>query len=138
MFVTLVHGIYDDRTGEMVLASGGHPRPLLRHADGSVEELAMPVGRLLGCFETDPGAIEYRLTIGRGETLALYSDGYVEAAAPRTKQMLGLGPLKGVLAATPAEVPLAECAERARQVVERVTGGGELQDDLTLLLLRRR
>ena len=32
MFVTLVHGIYDPRTGAVVLASGGHPLPLLRRA----------------------------------------------------------------------------------------------------------
>src|SRR5262249_52683988 len=55
MFVTLIHGRYDCRSGTVVLASGGHPRPLLRRADGKVDELAMPVGRLLGCFDVDPG-----------------------------------------------------------------------------------
>src|SRR5262249_4747056 len=72
MFVTLVHGIFDGRTGDVVLASGGHPRPLLRRADGTVDEVSMPVGLLLGCFEGDPGAADVRLTLDHGQTLILY------------------------------------------------------------------
>jgi serine phosphatase RsbU (regulator of sigma subunit) len=137
MFVTLVHGVYDGRTGEVVLASGGHPRPLLRHADGKVDEVAMPVGRLLGCFEGDPGAPDVALTLNRGETLILFSDGYTEAAAPGTRKMLGLESLKDVLGGAQHQLPLAACAENVRQTIERHIGGSDLQDDLTLLLLRR-
>jgi serine phosphatase RsbU (regulator of sigma subunit) len=138
MFVTLVHGVYDWRNGEVVLAAGGHPRPLLRRPDGKVDEVAMPVGRLLGCFEADPGAPDTHLTLGRGETLVLFSDGYTEAAAPQTRKMLGLEPLKDVLGGAQAPLSLAARAEKARQTVERFIGGGDLQDDLTLLLLHRR
>ena len=138
MFVTLVHGIYDPRNGEVVLAAAGHPRPLLRFPDGSVNELAMPVGRLLGCFDGDPGAPDVQLTVGRGSTLILFSDGYTEAAAPRTAQMFGLDRLKEVLGGPQTQLTLAACAEKARLTVERYIGGGaDLQDDLTLLLLRR-
>jgi serine phosphatase RsbU (regulator of sigma subunit)/pSer/pThr/pTyr-binding forkhead associated (FHA) protein len=137
MFVTLVYGLFDGRSGNVVLASCGHPRPLLRHADGKVEELAMPVGRLLGCFEADPGAVDVPLTLAPGQTLILYSDGYTEASAPGSA-MLGLEPLKNVLGGAQTQLPLPACAESARQLIERFTGGGDLQDDLTLLLLRRR
>src|SRR5262249_34516434 len=47
MFVTVLYGIYDAHTGDVTLASGGHLRPLLRHGDGTVEQVAMPVGPLL-------------------------------------------------------------------------------------------
>jgi serine phosphatase RsbU (regulator of sigma subunit) len=136
MFVTLVHGLYDWRSGAVVLASSGHPRPLLRHPGGKVEELAMPVGRLLGCFERDPDAADVRLTLDRGQTLILYSDGYTEAVVPGSR-MLGLEPLRNVLGGAHTQLPLAACAEKARQLIERSSGGGDLQDDLTLLLLRR-
>ena len=53
MFVTLIHGLYEPATGEVVLASGGHPPPLLCRADGRVEELKAPTGRLLGFEEGD-------------------------------------------------------------------------------------
>jgi serine phosphatase RsbU (regulator of sigma subunit)/pSer/pThr/pTyr-binding forkhead associated (FHA) protein len=138
MFVTLSHGLYDWRSGEVILASGGHPRPLLRHADGTVAELPMPVGPLLGCFEADLEAPDIHLTLGRGDTLVLFSDGYTEAAAPGTRKMLGLEPLKEVLGGAQTSLPLAACAEKARQAIKRFIGGGDLQDDLTLLLLRRR
>ena len=136
MFVTLVHGLYEPSSGAVVLASGGHPRPLLRRADGKVDELAMPVGRLLGCMDGDPGGAEVRLTLKRGETLILYSDGYTEATVPGTKKMFGVQALKELLSAQ-TQQPLAACAEKVRQTVERFIGGADLQDDLTLLLLRR-
>jgi phosphoserine phosphatase RsbU/P len=136
MFVTVVLGVYDPPTGAVVLASGGHPRPL-RHANGKVEEIPMSVGRLLGCFEVDPGVTETHLILDRGEMLILYSDGYTEATGPNSKLMLGLAPFTEMLGGARTQVPLATCADKARLAVERFIGGTELQDDLTLLLLRR-
>src|SRR5207249_3199938 len=52
-FVTLAHGLYDPRSGEVVLASAGHPLPLIRHADGRVEPLAHRTGRMIG-YESPP------------------------------------------------------------------------------------
>ncbi len=137
MFVTLTLGVYDPRTGEMVLASGGHPRPLLRHPDGKADELAMPVGRLLGCFEGDPGGPDVLCTLNPGQTLILYSDGYTEAAAPGTRAMFGVERLKEVFGGPQTALPLAGSAAAARQAVEHHIGGNDYQDDLTLLLLRR-
>src|SRR5439155_2913583 len=48
LFVTLIYGIFDPADGGVVLASGGHPPPLLRHADGSVEPLVIKPAMLLG------------------------------------------------------------------------------------------
>ncbi len=120
-----------------MLASGGHPRPLLRQPDGKTDELAMPVGRLLGCFDGDPGASDLALTLGRGQTLILFSDGYTEAAAPKTGKMFGLEGLKELLSGPRTQLPLAACAEFVRQNREHYLGGADLQDDLTLLMLRR-
>jgi serine phosphatase RsbU (regulator of sigma subunit) len=137
MFVTLAHGIYDPRTGEVVLASGGHPPPLVRRASGQVEEIAVPAGRLIGCMEGDPHASDIRVTLGRGETLILYSDGYTEACAPDGKTMFGTDRLRELLGGARSGLPLEQCAEEARQAIERFTGSPEQQDDLTLLLIRR-
>jgi serine phosphatase RsbU (regulator of sigma subunit) len=59
------------------LVSGGHPLPLLRHADGLVEAIEAP-GVLLGCL---PGVRlqEVRFTMAPGELLLLYSDDVTEA-----------------------------------------------------------
>src|SRR5205823_3806513 len=71
MFVTLVHGIYDPRVGALVLASGGHPRPLLRRADGRVVEVPLRNGRLLGYAPGNVGLSDATLTLAPGETLLL-------------------------------------------------------------------
>src|SRR5262249_28805841 len=44
LFVTLVAGYYDERDGSVLLASGGHPAPLLRRADGPIEPVALANG----------------------------------------------------------------------------------------------
>jgi sigma-B regulation protein RsbU (phosphoserine phosphatase) len=137
MFVTVVHGVYDPADGRIVLASGGHPRPLLRQADGKLDEVAMPVGRLLGRFDGEPGVADLTLTLNRGQTLILFSDGYTEAAAPTTGKMFHLEGLKELLSGPRTHLSLAACAEYARQQIESYIGGAEMQDDLTLLMLRR-
>lgn len=63
---------------EVELANAGHPRPVVRRADGEVVEELTAGGVLLGVM---PGA-EYaplRLTLGRGESLVLFTDGLLEA-----------------------------------------------------------
>jgi phosphoserine phosphatase RsbU/P len=137
LYVTMVLGVCDPRTGEVVLASGGHPRPLLRRPDGGIEEVTIPPGRLLGCLEEDPQATDRSLTLAPGETLILYSDGYTEAAVHGTKNMLGLPAFKAMLDGAQTQLSLAECAANVHLAVEHFVGATEMQDDLTLLLLRR-
>nr|WP_236646782.1 SpoIIE family protein phosphatase [Micromonospora acroterricola] len=60
-----------------VIASGGHPEPLLLRADGSVHYLSTK-GRIVGAFPTS----QYTNTTviaDPGDTLLLYSDGLTEA-----------------------------------------------------------
>jgi serine phosphatase RsbU (regulator of sigma subunit) len=137
MFVTLAHGLYNPTSGETVLASGGHPKPLLRHADGRVEEVAVTNGMILGCEGVNLRLSDHRLTLEPGDTLALYTDGYTEARAPDKKTMFELPRLMDAFGGPRTALPLKECADEVHAAVERFTGSEELQDDLTLLLLRR-
>ena len=137
MFVTLVHGLYDPRSGTVVLASGGHPKPLLRRADGSVEEVPVRNGRLLGYAPTNAGLSDTTLTLAPGETLMIYTDGFTEARAPDRVTMFGTARLMAALGQR-AALPLERCAEEVKAEVERFTGSTDLQDDLTLLMLRRK
>ncbi|MFE9808699.1 PP2C family protein-serine/threonine phosphatase [Streptomyces sp. NPDC005548] len=63
---------------EIELANAGHPRPLVRGADGEVVEELKAGGVLLGVLDRS----EYeplRLRLGRGESLVLFTDGLLEA-----------------------------------------------------------
>jgi serine phosphatase RsbU (regulator of sigma subunit) len=122
----------------VVLASGGHPPPLLRRADGRVEEVPVRNGRLLGYVPGNVGLTDTTLTLAPGETLALYTDGFTEAHAPDGATMFGTARLAEALGGARTELPLERCAEELKAAVERFTGTAELQDDLTLLMLRRR
>jgi serine phosphatase RsbU (regulator of sigma subunit)/pSer/pThr/pTyr-binding forkhead associated (FHA) protein len=141
MFVTLLHGIYDPPSGEVVLASGGHPPPLVRRNDGNVEVVPVKPGRLIG-VDLGPDAVptvytDFRLTIAPGETLVAYTDGFTEARGPDRESFFGLERLKQLLGGPLTEMSLETCVDAARSAVERFTQTTELQDDLTLLLLRR-
>jgi len=137
LFVTLAHGIYDPRTGAVVLASGGHPRPLLRHADGRIQEIPGPAGRALGIAAGNLKLTETHRVLAPGETLIYYTDGFAEALAPDGRTMFGLERLAAVLADAASRRCLEDWAEHIRAAVRQFTGSAELQDDQTLLLLRR-
>jgi serine phosphatase RsbU (regulator of sigma subunit) len=137
MFVTLAQGIYDPRTGAAVLASAGHPRPFLRRADGRIQEIPCPAGRPLGIARETLQMTETRLDLAPGETLIYYTDGFTEALAPDGKTMFGRERLAAVLGDEAAGLSLEVWAERMRAAVRQFTGSVELQDDQTLLLLRR-
>jgi serine phosphatase RsbU (regulator of sigma subunit) len=137
MFVTLAHGRYEPATGAVVLASAGHHPPLLRRGDGSVEPVPLRPGRLLGYDDPNLHLSELRLTLAPGEMLLFFTDGLIEARDADRLGMFGPERVVELTRGFSADMPLAECAERIRAALEEFTGSSELQDDLTLLLLRR-
>ena len=137
MFVTVAHGLYKPTTGEVVLASAGHPLPLLRRASGQVEDMNHKTGRLLGYDTSEMHLTDARLSLGVGDTLVFYTDGFTEAREPAQRQMFGLERLRQVVAGFQPSQPLSTCADRAKAAIDQFTASTELQDDLTLLMLRR-
>jgi serine phosphatase RsbU (regulator of sigma subunit) len=137
MFVTLVHGIYTPTTGEVVLASGGHPMPLLRHANWTVEELHHRPGRPLGYSGIDLRLKDFRFTLVPGDTLVFFTDGVIEAREPVKKDMFGPDRLRDLVKQFDITQSLPAIADLARNAIYQFTRARELQDDLTLLLLRR-
>ncbi len=138
LFVTLAHAAYDPASGEVVLALGGHPPPLLRRADGLVEAVDLRPAMMVGYAAFDQPAPEARLVLEKGETLIFYTDGLTEAHLPGDRRtMFGVEKLCAALGGAATALPLLECAEQVRRAVARFTGQPELQDDQTLLMLRR-
>ncbi|HYH49885.1 MAG TPA: SpoIIE family protein phosphatase, partial [Acidimicrobiia bacterium] len=75
---TVVYGVFDPATGTLTLANAGHPPPLLRRPDGTVEFLQHAAGLPLGAL-ADSRYAESILTIEAGSTVLLYTDGLVES-----------------------------------------------------------
>jgi serine phosphatase RsbU (regulator of sigma subunit)/pSer/pThr/pTyr-binding forkhead associated (FHA) protein len=137
MFVTLVHGIYDPASGEVVMASAGHPPPLLRRADGAIDTIDLRPGRMLGYAQMELGLADLRLTLSPGDTFAVYTDGFTEARSHDGAALFGIDGLRATLGGTATRLSLEACADDARAAVEQYTGSSELHDDQTLFLLRR-
>ncbi|WP_051969803.1 SpoIIE family protein phosphatase [Kitasatospora azatica] len=131
-FATCLYAQVDLATGECRLANAGHLAPLVRHADGSVERIDIPVGLPLGLpADWNPDgypAAPFRLA--PGDTLLLYTDGLVER--PGEDLDVGQARLAEVFAAGPAKLPAL--ADHVRDTLgERL----EAEDDAALLLLHR-
>ncbi len=132
MFVTMVAGILDPKTGRVVLANAGHEPPLVRGRDGfrAIEDGMPPLGIAPDLFAD--GCPESVVELDGG-ALYLFTDGLTEV---RTKDgaMLGSDGAKSLLdafAAMPA-------AERLAAVVRSLDGVGSLRDDVTLLVVEDR
>jgi phosphoserine phosphatase RsbU/P len=139
MFVTLLLGYYQPGSGDIILASAGHPPPFLRRASGTMEDITLPSGRLLGLVDSTPSTWnDYRFTLGPDDALAAVTDGFLEARQADGGALFGAARMRDVVAEFDPTLSLPECADRARSAIEQYTAAKDFQDDGTLLLLRRR
>lgn len=133
IFVTMFCGFLDVTTGVLRYSNGGHCAPLLRSAHG-VEEIRLPKGPLIGAF---PG-VRYQsmeLQLQSGETLLCYTDGVTEAQTPQGEEF-SLARCTPLLQ-TARDLPLPDLLDLLRNAVADFTGTAALEDDCTLLALRR-
>lgn len=130
MFVTVVAGRMVPHRRELVLASAGHPSPLLVDAGGLARELDIPPGLPVGIT---PGAeyLQSTIVLDAGERFVLFTDGLVESRAEA-----GGAYFQDTLVRE-ASGPAATCGEILRRVVgaeERSRGAQPPRDDLTVLV----
>jgi serine phosphatase RsbU (regulator of sigma subunit) len=136
LFITMVHGILDRDTSEVVLTTAGHCLPILRQADGTLRQLDMPSGRFLG-FDGNLDLAETRHVLQPGESLIVYTDGCTETFANGGKDMFGEQGLRQALLEE-FTLPVEAWAGRIKDRILRFGGDAEPQDDLTLLIIHRK
>lgn len=129
LVATVMVARYRPADGFVRLAGGGHPPALVVTGDGQARQVSAP-GVPIGY----PGAGTTRvveLTLGRRDTLILYTDGLIEA----TKDIVqGLDRITRAAAET-FQYPAPHVA---RALVERSLSGAMRRDDSLALVLRRR
>jgi sigma-B regulation protein RsbU (phosphoserine phosphatase) len=133
-FITLFYAEIDHAAHRLRYSNAGHNFPLLRRADGSLEELG-DGGLLLGLFPDatyEAGDVPF----GPGDSLLLFSDGIPEANDTRGAQFGDerLAALWRELAGRPAPEALARIYEE----VERFRGSAAPSDDMTAVVVAPR
>ena len=133
-FVTMFYAELDCAAGRLRYSNAGHNFPLLRRADGTVEELDAG-GLILGLFP-DATYEMGDIAFGPDDSLLLYSDGISEANDTRGDQfdedrLAALWRELGGLSA-------ADAIARIYQEVESFRGSAAQSDDMTAVVIAPR
>jgi serine phosphatase RsbU (regulator of sigma subunit) len=135
LFVTVLAGILDARTGLLEYCSAGHEPPLLLPRGGRpLERLVEGGGPPLCAVDGFPYTPATR-QLEPGDTLCLITDGITEAAGPGG-ELYGRERLEELLGRIAGAASAAELGEAIRDDVAAFTGGAEPSDDLAVLVLR--
>jgi serine phosphatase RsbU (regulator of sigma subunit) len=118
----------DDGNYRIELSLGGHPQPLLRRRDGSVESVGT-IGMLLGML--DPTLSTAVVDVRPGDTLVLYTDGLTDAPANKA---VSVDELSALLEAE-GDQPIEQLADSIRALKRGRRPQGS-DDDTAILILR--
>jgi serine phosphatase RsbU (regulator of sigma subunit) len=134
MFVTLLYGILDCRTGAFRYARAGHLPPLLIDQDGEALEVQMDEGQPLGILDEVKLDMQ-EVVLPPGGLALFFSDGLSEAADAQGFQF-GLLRIQQVLAASRQESAKTICA-RLWEAVNTHSGEQPHQDDFVSVVVKR-
>ncbi|MFZ2657540.1 MAG: SpoIIE family protein phosphatase, partial [Victivallales bacterium] len=132
MFVTIFYGHYNISTGEFCYVNAGHNPPYLIRKDGKMEEFE-PTGPLAAVFP-EASYTEKTIRIQPDDTLVCFTDGVTESYAGKG-ELFGEDRLMKLLSEIHAEPVEMICNRISGDVLKY--SGGDLKDDVTLLVLRK-
>jgi sigma-B regulation protein RsbU (phosphoserine phosphatase) len=137
MFVTVLLGVLDIRTGVIDYCSAGHMPPFLLRRDGNITHLHCDAGVALGVME-DMSFQHQQITLAPGDTLVLYTDGVSEAFSPAGAPFGddGLARALAVMTAADAVRRPPDVTQGIMAAVDRFAAEEPQADDITLLALK--
>lgn len=124
---TLVYGLLSPPDGRLLFSVAGHPPPLIISADGSTSRLDDGRGPPLG-ISGSPRPLA-NVTLARGDTLVLYTDGLIERRGEDLE--MGLERLVQV-----AATPIEGLESFADYLIESMADPDH-EDDIALMLVHR-
>jgi phosphoserine phosphatase RsbU/P len=81
LFVTVLFGLLDVKSGRLSYARGGHELPVIVESNGEAYLASKKQGQLLGFLE-DPELDEQEVLLSPGRMVVLYTDGIIDARSP--------------------------------------------------------
>jgi sigma-B regulation protein RsbU (phosphoserine phosphatase) len=133
MFITILYGVLNYSTGELIYARAGHELPLIWDAAGVPLAPVRANGQPLGILP-DPAIDVQTIRLPPGGTLLLFSDGVTEATNTRG----GFFGLESIQAAVRAhlELPAQQLCDQLVDTLTVYRGTSPQADDITLLAVR--
>ena len=131
MFVTLIVGILNIKTGELQYANAGHNPPIIKSKDKTFFQKGLS-GPMAGAME---GIIfkELSITLTPGDTLFLYTDGVTEAMNSG-KELYSDERLLNLLA-TSKKIGAEQIIEKVNHDLKKFSKEAPQSDDITMLSL---
>jgi len=131
MFITLCYGVLDIRARTLAYSSAGHEPPIIVRAGEADIINLQATGPALGigiCYEYSEGTVE----LGSGDVLLFFTDGLTEAR--RHGKLFGA---EGIARVVREKLHLPP-DQLSQEVVRSAAAfaGGELNDDIALLLIK--
>jgi phosphoserine phosphatase RsbU/P len=132
-YATFCFGLFDENRSVLTYTNAGHLPPILMRGGEPYKELEV-TGTVVGAFPFSHYA-EQEIALESGDMLVAYTDGVVEPENPYGEQF-GEDRLKDLLVKHGGEAS-SEIIARVMESVEQWTASSELQDDMTMLVVRR-
>jgi sigma-B regulation protein RsbU (phosphoserine phosphatase) len=133
MFVTMAYGLATSSEGAAQISLAGHPPPIMRRTNGSLQPLSLaaspPLGMLPG-LSFNPEAVQMRA----GDMMLLYSDGADEAANASGEEF-GIERLKNSF--QDFDGGCRESVDFLLECLKNFTGGNPARDDVTFLAVNK-
>ena len=134
-FVTAALMMLQPRSHEVCIVNAGHMAPLLRHADGTIEEIGQELSGLpLGVAE-DMDYDPLTISLAIGDSLTAYTDGIPDAANIRD-EFFGIPRLLTEMNAKPFK-DVDEMGRHVIDTVRRFAGSQAQTDDMCVSIFGR-
>jgi sigma-B regulation protein RsbU (phosphoserine phosphatase) len=131
-YVTALYGVLDTKNHIFTFSNAGHNPPILRHANGEMEELTQG-GVALGVFENSKYE-ERPLGLTEGDIMVFYTDGVTEAEN-RQEEEFGIERLKQVIENS-CQLSARTIRDGIHGAVRDFTDGLPQSDDITLIVVK--
>jgi sigma-B regulation protein RsbU (phosphoserine phosphatase) len=134
-YITFFYAEIDERL-TLRYTNAGHNPPLLLRANRSGKERVESLDRggvVLGLF-CDASYEDVELKLERGDVLAAFTDGLIEARNPQGEEFGDSRVIQTLISG--AHLPAVEIEQQMLQAVRDWTHGAEQEDDLTLVIFK--
>jgi serine phosphatase RsbU (regulator of sigma subunit) len=132
LFVTVLFGVLDVRSGRFDYARAGHELPILLRANGSLVPIPSSTGMILGILP-EIMIDEAGLQLDPGDLLLLFSDGATDASDP-LDQRFGHDRLAQAMRTCPGGRAQAVC-DCILSAILSYQGSASQFDDITLITI---